>query len=93
VLRIPGTAYTGAGHGVSGVLYMLLTAVHQLRLDNKKISEVIRNTIRNMVNEIKANKRLPTIEGKYDEDSDVSFEYGAAGVIPMLIKASFIPWF
>ena len=90
-LRCPGVAYFGAGHGICGILYMILHAVLKVDcLQSDLTLSKIKNTLDRILTVIEQKGWLPKIEGENVDARtiDPTFEHGIAGVIPLLLLAA-----
>ena len=84
-------AQMGAGFGICGVIYILLSAMHVIKqLQHNKLVSKVRETLTKIVSYIEQRGCLPKYE---DGDADftkvkLDFTDGISGVIPMLALAA-----
>ena len=84
------TPYLGAGHGVCGIVYMMLKAVQVCGGPNQ-FDEKIMLAIKNTVMQIKSlqfekSGNIPCVLGE-TEDKLIHFCHGATGAVPFFIEA------
>jgi hypothetical protein len=61
-LSCPGTLYTGAFHGIAGILYMLIESMKMVQ-PSAEIPSLIKNTLDRLLLIIEEKGCLPRIEG------------------------------